>query len=134
MKKKKTGNQKVKNATSVVIDNIKFRSKLEGYCYQRLKDNNIKANYEFVTFTLLDRFKFYEVNSGKYKQLQDWCYTPDFIGSNFIIECKGKPTDRFPLVWKMFKYRLVELGLDKEYKLYLVHNHKEIDEMIQNLK
>ena len=30
-------------------------------------------------------------------------YTPDFIGDDFIIECKGRANESFPLRWKMFK-------------------------------
>lgn len=59
-------------------------------------------------------------------------YLPDFIGSNFIIECKGLMGDSFPLRWKMFKYMLMQNNLN--YKLYLVRNQKDVDKMIIELK
>ena len=30
-------------------------------------------------------------------------YTPDFVSDSFIIECKGRANESFPLRWKMFK-------------------------------
>lgn len=45
-KKKKTINQKVKNATPNIYDGIEFKSKLETYVYKQLKAHNLKAEYE----------------------------------------------------------------------------------------
>ncbi len=59
-------------------------------------------------------------------------YLPDFVGKDFIIECKGLIGDSFPLRWKIFKYMLMQKGL--KYKLYLVRNQKEVDAMIDELK
>jgi len=59
-------------------------------------------------------------------------YKPDFVGKDFIIECKGNITDSFPLRWKIFKYSL-HLQ-DSNYKLFIVRNHKQIDETIQTLQ
>lgn len=59
-------------------------------------------------------------------------YKPDFVGNNFIIECKGMMTDSFPLRWKIFKYMLMQTNQD--YKLFLVRNQKQVDEMIDILK
>jgi hypothetical protein len=58
-------------------------------------------------------------------------YLPDFVGKNFIIECKGLVTDSFPLRWKIFKYYLKQEN--KDYKLFLVRNQKQVDEMINEL-
>ena len=123
-KKKKRG--KVKNATPNVYDNIKFRSKLESYTYKQLKEADIKAEYESTHFTLLPKF---EYNSEKVRAIT---YLPDFVGSNFIIECKGLMGDSFPLRWKLFKHMLLQNNLN--YKLYLVRNHKDVDKMIEELK
>lgn len=61
-------------------------------------------------------------------------YTPDFVGNNFIIEAKGRPNDVFPYKWKLFQYNLVKSGLDEQYNLFIVHNHKEVDECIKQIK
>ena len=84
---KKIENTKVKNATPVTYDEINFRSKLEVYCYKKLKQNNISAGYESHIFTLLDSFRF---NNEIVRKMT---YKPDFVGENFIIECKGQMND-----------------------------------------
>ena len=124
MIKKKQG--KVRNATPILIDDIHFKSKLEGYCYEQLKKANIDAKYEPTHFTLLPAFQY------KNEKIRKMTYKPDFVGDNFIIECKGLVTDSFPLRWKLFKYVLYLLN--SNYKLYLVRNHKQIDEMVNELK
>jgi len=47
-------------------------------------------------------------------------YLPDFVGKDFIIECKGLMGDSFPLRWKIFKYTLMQSKAN--YKLSLVRN------------
>lgn len=59
-------------------------------------------------------------------------YLPDFVGKDFIIECKGLMGDSFPLRWKIFKYTLMKQN--SNYKLYLVRNQKQVDELIERLK
>lgn len=61
-------------------------------------------------------------------------YTPDFVGTDFIIECKGLPTDAFKLKWKLFQWHLKESGLENKYKLHLIHNLKELDKAIDEIK
>lgn len=117
---------KVRNATPIVIDNIHFKSKLEGYCYEQLKKAKIQAEYEPKHFTLVPAFIY---NNEKIRKMT---YKPDFVGDNFIIECKGLVTDSFPLRWKIFKYVLYLTN--SKYKLYLVRNHKQVDEMVNELK
>lgn len=125
---KKSVNKKVRNATPTIIDNIKFRSKLEGYTYQQLKQNNIPFEYEGLKAILLPSFEF------KDEKLRAITLTPDFIGDNFIIECKGHPNDAFPMKWKWFKWYLKENHLENKYKLFIVHNQKEVRAAIEELK
>lgn len=124
IKRKKQG--KVRNATPIIVDNIHFKSKLEGYCYTKLKEAHIPTEYEPTHFTLLPAFTYDGENIRK------MTYKPDFVGKDFIIECKGLVTDSFPLRWKLFKYTLHLLG--SNYKLYLLRNHKQIDETVKILK
>jgi hypothetical protein len=116
----------VRNATPTVIDGIQFKSKLEGYCYKQLKAHNINSSYEPKSYLLLPAF---EYNGEKIRKMT---YKPDFVGDGFIIECKGQANDAFPLRWKIFKYTLHLQG--ETTKLYLVRNHKQIDEAIQNIQ
>lgn len=117
--------KKIKNATPLTYDGIKFQSKLEVYCYKKLKDNNIKSEYETITYTVIDSFIY---NNEKIRKIT---YTPDFVGKNFIIECKGWMNDSFPLRWKLFKYFLYKNNLN--YELYLPRNQKEVDDIINNI-
>ena len=122
-------------------DGIKFASGLEKYMYQALKRVKIKAKYEGATFVLQEDFKFnvdsYErqangkgqmVNRGQ-KKIQNIKYTPDFVSDSFIIECKGRANESFPLRWKMFK-KYVKANL-KHVTLYKPQNQKECDQVIE---
>ena len=112
-RKKKKREGKVKNATKVKIDGITFRSKLEGYCYTKLKEANIKNEYEELTITLIEPFRF----NGKYYAGNT--YTPDFVGDNFIIECKGFFTDVARIKWKLFLNNYV-VKKHPEIKIYML--------------
>ena len=121
--KKRKG--KVRNACPNEYDGIKFKSKLETYTYKKLKEAKIKADYESQHFELIPKF---EYNGEKIRAMT---YLPDFIGNDFIIECKGLITDSFPLRFKIFKYSLLQKG--QVYKVYLVRNQKQVDQMIDEL-
>jgi hypothetical protein len=102
-------------AKKVSYDGINFASGLERYMYMALKKAKIKAKYEGETFVLLNGFHFeneaYERQSnGKGEYINRGCkrilpikYTPDFIGDDFIIECKGRANESFPIRYKLFK-------------------------------
>ena len=43
-------------------------------------------------------------------------YTPDFISYDYIIECKGRPNESFPIRWKIFKkYASGQARLQQSY-------------------
>ena len=128
-------------ANKVTFDGIKFASGLEKYMYVALKKANIKAKYEGETYTVQEGFEFknesYErqsngkgelVNRGS-KKVLPIRYTPDFISSSFIIECKGRANESFPIRWKMFK-KYVKDNL-KHVTLYKPQNQKECDKVIE---
>jgi len=136
--KKKRGPVRAKKVT---FDGIKFASGLEKYMYIALKKAKIHAEYEGVTFVLQKDFMFnvdsYErqangkgdmVNRGQ-KKIQDIKYTPDFISDSFIIECKGRANESFPLRWKMFKMYVKEYM--EHVTLYKPQNQKECDKVIE---
>ena len=128
-------------ANKTTIDGINFASGLEAYMYKALKEANIKNQYEGKTFTLFPEFVFdkeaYERcanGKGEYKnrggkKVLGIKYTPDFIGDNFIIECKGRANESFPIRWKMFK-RFVHYHL-KNITLYKPQNQKECDKTVE---
>jgi hypothetical protein len=139
-RKKKKGPVRSKK---VMVDGIQFASSLEAYMYNALKMFKIKADYEGQTFTLIDEFKFeheaYErcangrgdfKNRGG-KRIQSIKYTPDFVGDGFIIECKGRANESFPIRWKMFK-KYVHTHM-KGVTLYKPQNQKECDATINHI-
>lgn len=125
----------------VVFDGITFASGLERYMYQALKKARIKAKYEGETYTLIDSFNFmttsYERQSngkGEFKdrgnkKILPIKYTPDFVGDKFIIECKGRANESFPMRWKLFK-RLINIK-QPYVTLYKPQNQKECDQVIE---
>ena len=136
--KKKRGPVRAKKVT---YDGIKFASGLEKYMYVVLKKAKIKAIYEGQTYTIQEGFIFenesYERQSnGKGELVNRGCkkilpirYTPDFISDSFIIECKGRANESFPMRWKLFK-KYVNTNM-KHVTLYKPQNQKECDEVIK---
>ena len=137
-KNKKRGPVRSKKVT---FDGIQFASGLEKYMYIALKKAKIHAIYEGATFELQEGFMFntdsYErqgngkgtmINRGQ-KKILNIKYTPDFVSPSFIIECKGRANESFPLRWKMFK-KYVKNNLPR-VTLYKPQNQKECDEVIE---
>ena len=141
MKKKFKRKRGPVRAKKVSFDGITFASGLEKYMYQALKKNKIRAVYEGETFVLQEGFMFdnesYErhsngkgdmVNRGN-KKILNIKYTPDFVSDSFIIECKGRANESFPIRWKMFK-KYVKENLPR-VTLYKPQNQKECDKVIE---
>jgi len=125
----------------VTVDGINFASGLEKYMYLALKEANIFADYEGKTFILMEGFDFiltsYErcangkgefKNRGE-KKILPIKYTPDFIGDGFIIECKGRANESFPLRYKLFK-KVVNTE-QPHVIIYKPQNHKECDKTVE---
>ena len=108
--------------------------------YIALKKAKIQAVYEGQTYEIFEGFNFpnkaYERcgnGKGDYKnrggkKIRGIKYTPDFIGSDFIIECKGRPNETFPIRWKLFKMYLFHTR--SEVTIYKPQNQKECDETV----
>lgn len=122
-KKSKSTNKKVRNATPTEYDGIKFRSKLEVYTYKKLRESNIYTEYEQNRYEIIPAFTFMG------KKIRAMTYLPDFVGEDYILECKGYPNDAFPIKEKLFKYYLFLTNSTKKY--YVLHSQKEVDEFIK---
>ena len=141
MMKKRSKKRGPVRAKKVICDGIQFASGLERYMYLALKEARIKSVYEGQTYVLQDGFEFtndcYEKQSngkGEYKnrgnkKILNVKYTPDFVADTFIIECKGRANESFPMRWKMFKKHVKE-NLP-HVTLYKPQNQKDCDETIQ---
>ena len=147
-KKRTVKNKKVRNATVLEYYGITFKSKLELHCYKKLKEANIKFQYEQVRYELVPSFKFenlsyelYRKKGERYfgpqrKHIRAITYTPDFVGVHnkklFIIETKGNPNDSFPIRWKLFKKYLYDNKVD--CIVYMPRNQKQVDEVVELVK
>ena len=141
MKKRYSRKKGPVRAKKVSFDGINFASGLEKYMYIALKKAKIKSKYEGQTYVLQESFNFeidsFErqangkgdmVNRGQ-KKILNIKYTPDFVSNSFIIECKGRANESFPLRWKMFK-KYVNDNL-KHVTLYKPQNQKECDKVVE---
>ena len=125
----------------ITYDGITFASGLEKYMHVALKKARIQAVYEGHTYEIFPGFDYessaYERcanGKGEYKdrgnkKILPIKYTPDFVSSSFIIECKGRANESFPMRWKLFK-NYVKVNLPR-VTLYKPQNQKECDKVIE---
>ena len=124
----------------------RYKSSIEKYCADQLKQNGIEFDYEETAFELLDKFRFphgYWKMTSKAKLmsnrtgsvLQPIRYTPDFMGKSgkWVIETKGYlPSHHdFPMRWKLFLRHIVDNGLG--YAVFLAKNSQQVDQAIQQI-
>ena len=122
-------------------DGIKFASGLEKHMYMLLKQNKISTAYEGTTYTIYPSFDFSkeafercangkgEFKNRGNKKILPIKYTPDFVSNSFIIECKGRANESFPMRWKLFK-KYVKANMPR-VTLYKPQNQKECDTVIE---
>jgi hypothetical protein len=123
------------------MDGIQFRSGLEKNTYIALKEAGLFELYEEEVFQLIEGFTLPNIciekqANGKgelidrgQKKVLGIKYTPDFTGKDYIIECKGRANESFPLRWKLFKRWCVK---NKDTRpLYKPQNQKDIAIMIK---
>jgi len=154
-------NKKIKNATKVVYEDIKFKSKLEEMCYKVLKDGGFNPLYEQKKYTLFDGFlphvPFYTKNVFKRKNknvstlsnstavdnrvVQSWIYTPDlyFEYNDYVIhiEVKGYYNDVARYKMKLFRKNLEEMQKNDPlhiYEFWEIHTKKQLLECIKHIK
>jgi len=131
-------------AKKISYDGIKFASGLERYTYMALKKAKLFEGYENEVFQLIKGFNFNNISyekqangKGEYidrgqKKILGIKYTPDFVGKDYIIECKGRANESFPIRWKLFKLWLTKNNIGKT--LYKPQNQKEVDRTVDLIK
>ena len=144
MRYKKSRKRGPVTAKKISYDGINFASGPERYTYIALKKAKLFEYYEGENFALIDSFDFpnesYEKQAngkGEYinrgiKKILGIKYTPDFTGKDYIIECKGRANESFPIRWKLFKLWLTKNNIGRT--LYKPQNQKEVDLTIQMIK
>ena len=140
-------NRQITRSKKTKIDGIQFQSKLESHMYLLLKAHKIPNGYESTKFTIIEGFDIdfssYEKTPKKkylhdkgHKKILPITYTPDFVDSEYppryIIECKGNPNERFPMVWKLFKRYLKINNIKAD--LFVPRNQKDCLEVIKIIK
>ena len=135
--KKKSRKKGPVQSKKITYDGINFASGLERYTYMALKKNKLFEGYENEVFQLIEGFNFNNESfekqangKGEYtnrgqKKILGIKYTPDFVGKDYIIECKGRANESFPIRWKLFKLWLTKNKIGKT--LYKPQNQKEVD-------
>lgn len=117
-------NKKIANATSVTLDNIIFKSKLESQMYEELKKQGFNPQYEPYKFHIWEGFKptlpFYEKDRKTKllklndKKMIDITYSPDIVfdynGYKVFVEVKPDwfSNDVYPYKQKLFRKYMEE--------------------------
>jgi very-short-patch-repair endonuclease len=125
----------------------KFKSAIEKYCSDSLRESGIAFSYEEKEFVLSESFRFtnkYFKMTAKKPLMTDRSnsvqhpirYTPDFVCKDhkWIIETKGYlPSHHdFPMRWKLFLKHIMDNNLG--YDVYLAKNKKQVDQAIVEIK
>lgn len=122
-----TPNAKIKNATKLVVDGVKFDSRLEYYMYTLLQGAGV--NFEFQKVYLLqEKFRY-----GK-EAIRPITVCTDFWlpEHNLIIDTKGMQTQQGAIRYKMLKWVLFQQGLTPT--IIMPKNKKECESVIEKLK
>lgn len=110
--------RKIVQAKKVTYDGITFQSGLELTMYKLLKTEGIDFGYETHPYIIFEPFTYsasvWERARKNSRQMmmrqavRKISYTPDFIAGDesWIIECKGRANESFPIRWKLFKEKM----------------------------
>ena len=142
-------NKKVRNATLCEYKGIKFRSKLEVFCYKELLKLKVPIKYEEERIELYPKFSnqvhVFQPNRNKILaekpcKFLPITYTPDFIlewkDKLIVVEAKGRPNDSYPLKKKMFLNYLGEIERVQQTECYFFepHNQRQMLQCIEIIK
>ena len=137
--------KKLVNAKLTKVDGIQFLSGLEANFYKKLKAAKIKMDYEKWSYELAPNTK--RVHNRTYKKwgnkfiesksdIKPITYTPDFVINNddylIVVECKGRPNERYPVIRSLFLRYLEGLGIKTYFFEPRNPNHNK--EVIEHIK
>jgi len=120
--RRKYGNKKV------VVDGVKFDSKLELFCYNLLKECDIDFEFQKKQ-VLFDKFKYNGKTIRAITMLIDFVINHD--GKTIYLDTKGFATETSKIKYKILKYKLKE---DLFTDVVWLHNQKEVREYVNKLK
>lgn len=142
-------NKKIKNATPINFQDLKFKSTIEKTIYLALIQEGIVPLYEGFTYILSDSIRpgitpYYtrrkvdgkNVLALEMSPLSSVTYTPDFTflynGIFVIIEVKGFVNDTYPLKRNLFRKLLEEVEIPTMY--FEVRSKKELLLALEKVK
>lgn len=119
-------NKKIKNATKQIQDWIKFDSKLELFCYNKLIEYKIPFELK-KKFVSVEKFKYMG------ESIREIAHYPDFFlyKHNIILDSKWFKNDVYPIKAKLLKKYFYDNWI--EYKIVTVKNQKEILSFINSI-
>jgi len=120
-------NKKVRNATKVEQDGIKFDSKLEHYMHTLLQASGVSFEFQKV-FVLQEGFRYNGEAVRPIKSIVDF-WLPTL---NMVIDAKGYANDVAPIKYKLLKYKLHQQGLTPE--IVMPKNKSECDDLINRIR
>lgn len=152
MIRRSKGNQKVKNATKCEYNGIKFKSKLELFCYKELikfiPDPGYETWKDVLLHGFIPRVNIFEpsklsndltLNKGK---IRNMTYTPDFyfkiwndkkkMDTLIFIDTKGFANSTYPLKKKLFIQSFQEGFADIYF--FEPHNQRHVTQCIEIIK
>ena len=145
-------NKKIKGATTVDLEGIHFKSKLEKSCYLKLVEAGLFVQYEPYKVHVwtpqnrrLENIEAYQPSKSNRKEVEaitrpllPITYTPDFLVIKDRLYCffdaKGYANDRYPIKKKMFLDWLASQITGIHYKFFEVHSVAQINHAIQIIK
>lgn len=123
MIKSKYGNKKV------IVDGVKFDSKLEFFMDQMLKAHNIE--YEFqVEIELIPSHRINKTSIRKSSVIVDFVIKRD--DKIFYVDTKGFPTDTSKLKYKLLGYNKLNEGAN--FEIVWLKNKSEVIDFINKMK
>lgn len=118
----KYGNNKL------VVDGVKFDSKLELYCYNLLK--NLEFEFEFQKqIILINKFRYNNENIRAITMIVDFVIHHE--GACIYIDSKGFATEVSKIKYKMLKDKLKD---DLNTEVLWLHSQKEANSYLIKLK
>lgn len=122
MQRRKYGNKKV------IVDGVKFDSKLEQYCHGYLQ--LMQADFDFqYKITLVDKFRFNNEAVRAITLIVDFVVRTN--GKTIYIDTKGFATESSKIKYKLLKNMLKN---EEDSSVIWLKNKKEVNEFINNLK
>lgn len=121
MNRRKYGNKKI------IINGIKFDSKLEHYCHGYLQLVGVDFDFQHK-LTLVEKFKFNDKGIRAITMIIDFVVRHN--EKTIYVDTKGFPTEVSKLKYKLLRNKLKE---EKNTDVVWLKNKKEVNSFINNL-